>query len=133
MRSLSILGFTPMRTQYDRYLRPRGPRTQYVARFSARRCASAHSGGADPAYVGLLGGLLFTDGKSDEAGKLFSESIRQEFSYDEKSRIQFRPRDPVDRSAPLRLSGRVTTVKPSDVFVQTDEYSDFISPTTKID
>jgi hypothetical protein len=73
------------------------------------------------------------DGKSDEAGKLFSESIRQEFSYDEKIRIQFRPRDPVDRSAALRLSGRVTTVKLSDVLVQTDKYPDFISTTTKID
>jgi hypothetical protein len=55
----------------------------------------------DPAYVALLGDLLFMDGKSDEAGKLFSESIRQEFSYDDKIRIQFPPRDPGDRSAPL--------------------------------
>ena len=102
-----------MRIQYDRYLRPRGLRTQYVARFSARRCASAHSGVADPAYVGLLGGLLFMDGKSDEAGKLFSESIRQEFSYDEKIRIQFRPRDPVDRSAapPIRSRNDRETVR----------------------
>jgi hypothetical protein len=52
----------------------------------------------DPAYVELPGGLLFMDGKSDEAGKLFSESIRQEFSYAEKIRIQFRPRDPGVRS-----------------------------------
>jgi tetratricopeptide (TPR) repeat protein len=90
-------------------------------------------GVTDPAYVGLLGGLLFMDGKIDEAGKVFAESIRQEFSYDEKLRIQFRPRDAADRSAPLRLSGRVTTVKPSYVFVQTDKYPDFISTTTKID
>ena len=73
------------------------------------------------------------DGQTDEASKVFSESIRQEFSYAEKIRIQFRPRDPADRSAPLRLSGRVTTVKPSYVFVQTDKYPDFISGTTKID
>jgi hypothetical protein len=73
------------------------------------------------------------DGKADEANKVFSESIRQGFSYDEKIRIQFRPRDPVDRTAPLRLSGRVTTVKPSYVFVKTDKYPDFISATTKID
>lgn len=90
-------------------------------------------GVTDPAYVGLLGGLLFMDGKPGEAGKVFSESIRQGFSYDEKIRIQFRPRDPIDRSAPLRLSGRVTTVKPSYVFVQTDKYPDFISAITKID
>jgi len=90
-------------------------------------------GVTDPAYVGLLGGLLFMDGKTDEASKVFSESIRQEFSYGEKIRIQFRPRDPADQSAQLRLSGRVTTVKPSYVFVQTDKYPDFISGTTKVD
>jgi hypothetical protein len=90
-------------------------------------------GVTDPAYVGLLGGLLFMDGKVDEANKVFSECIRQGFSYDEKIRIQFRPRDPIDRTAPLRLSGRVTNVKPSYVFVQTDKYPDFISANTKID
>lgn len=101
------------------------------------KCAAVLSqcrldGVTDPAYVGLLGGLLFMDGKPDEAAKIFSESLRQGFSYDEKLRIQFRPRDPVDQKAPLRLSGRVTTVKPAYVFVQTDKYPDFISTTTKI-
>jgi tetratricopeptide (TPR) repeat protein len=89
-------------------------------------------GVTDPAYVGLLGGLLFMDGKTDEAGKVFAESIREGFSYDEKTRVQFRPNDPADPNARLRLSGSVKTVKPTYVFVQTDKYPDFISGTTKI-
>jgi tetratricopeptide (TPR) repeat protein len=89
-------------------------------------------GVTDPAYVGLLGGLLFMDGNTDEASKVFSESIRQGFSYDEKVRVQFRPNDPAERKAPLRLSGTIITVKPTYVFVQTDKYPNFISATTKL-
>jgi tetratricopeptide (TPR) repeat protein len=86
-----------------------------------------------PAYIALLGGLLFMDGKTDEASKLFEESIRQGFTYSEKLRIQFRPRDPANRAAPLRLSGKVTTVKPAYIFIQSDRFSDFISGTTRAD
>jgi tetratricopeptide (TPR) repeat protein len=105
---------------------------------SYSKCAAVLSqsrldGVTDPAYVGLLGGLLFMDGKTDEATQIFGESTKQGFTYDEKLRIQFRPRDPVDRTTPLRLSGRVTTVKPTYIFIQSDKFPDFISSTTRAD
>ena len=48
------------------------------------KCAAALSQGqldgvTDPAYIGLLGGLLFMDGRPDEAAKIFDESMRQGF------------------------------------------------------
>jgi hypothetical protein len=89
-------------------------------------------GVTDPTYVGLLGGLLFMEGKTEDANKIFAESQRQGFSYDEKIRVQFRAQDPSDRTVSLRLSGKVTTVKPTYVFLQTDRYPDFISGTTKV-
>jgi hypothetical protein len=90
-------------------------------------------GVTDPSYVALLGGLLFMDGKTDDAVKVFEESTKQGFTYDEKVRIHFRPRDPADQSAALRLSGRVVTVKPTYIFIQTDRFPNFISTTTKAD
>jgi hypothetical protein len=90
-------------------------------------------GVTDPAYVGLLGGLLFMEGQTGDASQVFEESIKQGFSYDEKIRVQFRPRDPGNPTAPLRLSGRVVTVKPTYVFIQTDKYPNFISGTTKVE
>jgi pentatricopeptide repeat protein len=83
--------------------------------------------------VALLGGLLFMDGKTDDALKVFEESIKQGFSFDEKIRIHFRPRDPGDPSAALRLSGRVVTVKPTYIFIETEGFPNFISTTTKVD
>jgi hypothetical protein len=88
-------------------------------------------GVTDPKYVGLLAGLFFMDYKFGEAEKTFAESIRQGFSFEEKTKIQFRPRDP-DSKEPLTIVGRVVTVKPGYVFIQNDLYPDFISKTTRI-
>jgi tetratricopeptide (TPR) repeat protein len=102
------------------------------------KCAAVLSqcrldGVSDPAFIGLLGGLLFMDGKFEEASKVFEESARQVFSYDERIVIQFAPRDPSNRAVALRLEGRVTTVRPNFIFIQTDKYPDFISRTTSAD
>jgi tetratricopeptide (TPR) repeat protein len=102
------------------------------------KCAAVLSqcrleGFSDPGYIGLLGGLLFMDGKFGEASKVFEESARQGFSFDERIAIQFAPRDPTDRSFPLRLAGRISTVRPNFVFIQTDKYPDFISRITRVD
>jgi hypothetical protein len=78
----------------------------------------------DPAFVGLLGGLFFMDHKFAEAQKMFNESIRQGFTFEEKTKVQFRPRDPAAKEA-LHLFGRVTSVKPGFVFIQNESYSDF--------
>jgi hypothetical protein len=86
----------------------------------------------DPAYVGLLGGLLFMEGKTGDATKVFDESAKQGFSSDEKHRIQFRPRDTEDPTQRLRLAGRVVKVKPGYVFIQNEKYPDFISTTTRV-
>jgi hypothetical protein len=85
----------------------------------------------DPRFVGLYGGLLFLDGQISEAAKVFNESVRQGFSYEERYRTQYRPADPANPQAPLRMSGTIATVKPGYVFIQTSKYPDFISRITR--
>jgi SIR2-like domain len=85
----------------------------------------------DPIFVGLLGGLLFMDEKFSEAQKVFNESIRQGFTFDQRTKLQFRPVDPVSK-ARLQLAGRVVAVKPGFIFVQNERYPQFFAPTTRI-
>jgi tetratricopeptide (TPR) repeat protein len=89
-------------------------------------------GVTDPSYVGLLGGLYFIEGDTAEAAKVFEESIKQAFTYDERYRIQFRPRV-AGTTSPLQLHGTVVTVKPAYIFIETDKYPNFISRTTRVD
>jgi len=88
-------------------------------------------GVTDPAFVGLLGGLFVMDNKFAEAQKIFNESNRQGFTFEEKTKPQFRPRDPATKGA-LQLLGRITSVKPGFVFIQNDNYSDFFSRITRV-
>lgn len=85
----------------------------------------------DPSYVGLLGGLYVMNGELKEALRTFEEAEKQEFGYEEKKRIQFRPSDPVTHSRP-RVVGTIVTVKPSYVFIRADRYPDVISHMTKV-
>ena len=98
------------------------------------KCAAVLSqaqldGVTDPAFVGLLGGLLFMDHKIAEANKVFNESIKQGFTFEEKIKTQFRPHD---GNSPLQISGRVASVKAGYIFIQNDSYPDFIATTTRI-
>ena len=87
---------------------------------------------SDPRFIGLLGGLLFMDTRFDEAEEVFAESIKQGLSFDERIRTQYRPRDPITKK-PVELAGRVVSVKPGFVFVQTDPYPNFLATTTRVD
>jgi tetratricopeptide (TPR) repeat protein len=86
------------------------------------KCAAVLSqaqldGVTDPAFVGFLGGLLFMDHKLSEAQKIFAESAKQGFTFEEKTKTQFRPADPVSKEH-VRLHGRVVSVKPGSVVSQ---------------
>ena len=71
---------------------------------------------SDPAYVGLLGGMLWVTGDLTEAMNVFSESDRQGFTNEEKRRIQFRPLEPKN-GGPMRLEGIVKSTKPGYVVI----------------
>jgi len=85
----------------------------------------------DPRFVGFLGGLLFMDHKFGEAQKIFDESIRQGFTFEEKTRIQFRPIDPVSKQR-VQMFGRVVNVKPGFLFIQNESYPNFFTTTTRV-
>src|SRR5882757_2521204 len=80
----------------------------------------------DPAFVSLLGGLLFMDHKGGDAQRIFNESTRQGFTFEEKTGIQFRPLTPSSKD-PLQLTGRVISVRPGFLFVENEGYPRFFT------
>ena len=80
----------------------------------------------------MYGGLLFLDGNINKAKEVFEEYLKQNFTYDEKYRTYFEPRDPANTNNPLRFTGKIVTVKPGYLFIQTTRYPDLISRRTRI-
>jgi cold shock CspA family protein len=75
-------------------------------------------GESDPAYIGLFGGLLFLDNRFTDAKKLWDDAKEKNFSYDDRKKRQFMPRDPADHSQALRLTGVIQVVKPGFLLIQ---------------
>ncbi len=86
---------------------------------------------SDPRFVATLGGMLFMNGEFTAASKVFAESIRQEFPATESQKIQFRPCSSSEPTKPLRLSGKIISVKPGFAFIQVSDYPNFFCPATK--
>lgn len=102
-----------------------------------KKCAATLSqcrldGESDPAFIGLYGGLLFTDGNYGEAKKLWDAAKEHNFSFDERTKRQYAPRDPADVTNRLRLAGVIQLVKPGYVLIQPDQGPVIISTTTLI-
>jgi cold shock CspA family protein len=89
-------------------------------------------GETDSAFIGLYGGLLYLDGKYDEAMKLWNDSTELGFSDDERTRRQFVPHDLADKNKKLRISGTVVHPKPSYVLIQPDKGPVIISKMTAV-
>lgn len=82
-------------------------------------------GYSDPRFVATLGGMLFMNEEFSAAKKIFAESYKREFPVEEATRIQFRPRDPSDRSRYLELSGKVAALKVGYAFLDAPGYDSF--------
>jgi tetratricopeptide (TPR) repeat protein/cold shock CspA family protein len=90
-------------------------------------------GETDSAFIGLLGGLIYLDGKFDEALKLWNGAKELNFSDEERTRRQFVAYDPADRGKKLRFSGSVVHPKPTFVFIQPDQGPMIISKMVAIE
>jgi len=86
---------------------------------------------SDPRFIATLGGMLFLNGDFSDAEEIFKQSIRREFPAPEASRIQFRPKDQTNRTAPLCFTGKVTTVKTGYAFIEVSGYPRFFCPGSK--
>lgn len=87
-------------------------------------------GESDPTFVGLYGGLLFIDGRYGEAKKLWDSAKEHGFSYEERIKRQYVPRDPTDLTKRLQFVGTIQHAKPGYVLIQPDEGPVLISTTT---
>ena len=86
---------------------------------------------SDPRFVATLGGMLFMNHEFSPAKEIFAQTFRREFPALEASRIQFRPRDPANLIAPLRLVGKVAAVKAGYAFIDAVGYPSFFCPGAK--
>lgn len=90
-------------------------------------------GESDPAYVGLFGGLLYLDSRFADAKKVWDDAKEKNFSYQERKKKQFLPRDPLDRSKPLRVGGWIQVIKPGYVLIQPESGPMVITTMTWVD
>jgi hypothetical protein len=88
-------------------------------------------GFSDPEFVGLLGGLYFADGKFDQAKKVFAESSKQGFSFEQRQR-RVLCLNRIGTHEPVVVSGRVASVSPGFIYIQSDEFPDVRSRTTRV-
>ena len=86
---------------------------------------------SDPRFIATLGGMLFMNNEFSPAKEMFAQTFRREFPAFEASRIQFRPRDLANPTAPLRLVGRVAAVKTGYAFIDVPGYPSFFCPGSK--
>jgi tetratricopeptide (TPR) repeat protein len=89
-------------------------------------------GETEPAFIGLYGGLLYLDGKYDEALRLWENAKGLDLSDDERTRRQFAPHDHATGTR-VRFTGQVVHQKPNYVLIQPDEGPVVISRTTCVD
>src|SRR5450432_1431990 len=82
-------------------------------------------GFSDPRFVATLSGMLFMNEEFSAAKQVSSESYKREFPAEEAKRIQFRPRDPNDRSKALQLTGTVAALKVGYAFIDAPGYESF--------
>jgi cold shock CspA family protein len=102
-----------------------------------RKCAATLSqcrldGESDPVFIGLYGGLLFVDGRYADAKKMWDHAKELGFSYEERMKRQYIPKDPSDSTKPRRFSGTIQHVKPGYVLIQPEAGPLVISTTTII-
>ena len=104
---------------------------------SIKKCAATISqcrldGESDCAFVGLYGGLLFMDGQYANATKLWEDAKEQPFSYEERTRKQYIPRDPADLSKRMTFTGTIEHAKPGLVLIQPQDGPVLISTQTLV-
>lgn len=99
---------------------------------TAKKCAATLSqcrldGATDPAFIGLYAGLLYVSGSYDAAQKVWDDAKEQNFSYEERIKKQYDPRE-ADGSR-MKFRGVIKAVKPSYLFIAPTDGFDLISST----
>lgn len=85
----------------------------------------------DPRYVATLGGLLFMNGQFSDAQDVFDKAIAEDFTFEERLRVEFVPRSIDNLAQPLRLEGKVVSVRAGYAFIEASGYPAFFCHSTK--
>lgn len=102
-----------------------------------RKCAATLvqcrlDGEQDAAFVGLLGGLFYMDGNFAEANKLWDVAKEHSFSFEERTKRQYTPRDPSNPTKRMRFEGSIEVVKPGYVLIQPEQGPMILGRTTNL-
>src|SRR5207245_1990928 len=85
---------------------------------------------SDARFIATLGGMLFISGDFSEAAKIFQQSIQRDLPYYEASSIHYHPNRP-GTVEPFTLKGRVLTVRPHLVIIESEGYPPFRCDSTR--
>lgn len=118
---------------YIEYTRAMLETGESVKKAAATLSQCSLDGATDATFIGLYGGLLYLDGRFDEAQKLWGDARELNFSDEERTRRQFVARDPEDYRKRSRFSATVVLQKPGYVLVQPDRGPTVISKITVVD
>src|SRR6185436_8466680 len=88
-------------------------------------------GRRDPRFVAMLGGALFLDQQFTESVKIFADASNRFHSYDERTRVRFRPRAPAPGLGELRMAGKVTRVGYGSAYIGVPGYPEIRCRGTK--
>jgi hypothetical protein len=103
----------------------------YAESIAVLRLASLY-GGRVARYVATLGGMLFLNGDFTDANELFSEAENRDFTYDERSRVEYVARERGTSRSPLRLVGAVVSVRAGYAFLRSHGYPDVFFPRSRL-
>jgi hypothetical protein len=88
-------------------------------------------GFTDPAFVGLLGRLYCADGKFEDARKTFAAFMKQGFDFARRRTRVVRLADRTTHAASV-ISGRVASVCPGFIYLQSDKVPEVRSRVTRV-
>jgi len=71
------------------------------------------------------------NGEFSEAQKVFSESLKRNFTAVELNTVQFHPPNQANPAEPLRINGKVILVRAGYVMIEAGAYRPFICPGSK--
>lgn len=88
-------------------------------------------GYSDPRFIATLGGLLFLEKQFSDAGEVFAESSKRDFTGTALNTVQFRPPSPENLQEPIRIEGKVVVLKAGYAIIESTIYPRLLCPGSK--
>jgi predicted Zn-dependent protease len=88
-------------------------------------------GYSDQRFIATLAGMEFMSKNFKEAQKVFEEAVKHRLSYNDITRVEFKPINFENVSEPLRFVGKVVLVKAQYALIESAGFPTFLCPGSK--